>query len=363
MTVAAHAQDHLMCKYFMSSGHSFSLPLLAAVQNGDLKCADFLLQMAAVERGRQDIDFTLPLLRMMGQPTRTEKELIAVSPSNEEVEMRQSWKRPSLRRFHVAFKQEHLRITKYAESWVDRPCCRRRKAFKKGIGVLRGLCKGQIPSTVSETICFLAIARAMSIATNELSSFACNMLDFERDLGRWQMLFKMEDGTLPAFRNAVAGIWNVILDGTQVQHPDPSTLMKFCDLAFGIVQHVDNFFDLSSCSSSRLSSSQKKWRVQVSSTPDAELAGHNFHHLNPKTSKKKPHPASSGAPYFTWYQDRDLLPTQAPDITMREAISNDRYFSSTNPLVRLLMAGAVFGIIITFLLGAITSYLGGIERS
>lgn len=108
MTVAAHAQDHLMCKYFMSSGHSFSLPLLAAVQNGDLKCADFLLQMAAVERGRQDIDFTLPLLRMMGQPTRAEKELIAVSPSNEEVEMRQSWKRPSLRRFHVAFKQEHL---------------------------------------------------------------------------------------------------------------------------------------------------------------------------------------------------------------------------------------------------------------
>ncbi len=363
MTVAARVQDHLMCKYFMSNGASFSQTLLAAVRNGDLKCAYFLLQMAASERGRQDIDFMLPLRRMAGELTMLEKESKNVSLSNEEVETRQSRKRPSLRRFHVAFKQEHLRITKYAESWVDRPCFRRNKAFKKGIGVLRGLCKGQTPSTVSETVCFLAIARAMSIATNEHSNLACRMLDFERDLGRWQMPFKMEDGTLPAFRNAVAGIWNVILDGTQVQHPDPSTLMKFCDLAFSIVQHVDNCFDLSSCSSSRLLSSQKKWRVQVSSTPDAELADHNFHHLTPKTSKKKPHSASSGAPYFTWYQDRDPLPTQVPDITMREAISNNRYLWSINPLVRLLMAGAIFGIIITFLLGAVTFYLGRSERS
>ena len=363
MTVAAHAQDHLMCKYFMSSGASFSQTLLAALEKRDLKCAYFLLQMAAFERGRQDIDFALPLLRMTGQPTGLERESKNVSLSNEEAETRKSRKRPSLRRFHIAFKQEHVRITNCAESWVDRPCRRRRKAFKKGIGVLRGLCRGQIPSTVSETVCFLAIARAMSIATNELSNLACNMFDFERDLGRWQMLFKMEDGTLPAFRNAVAGIWNVILDGTQVQHPDPSTLMIFCDLAFSIVQQVDNCFDLGSCSSSRLLSSQKNWRGQISSMPAAELGDHNFCYLTPEKSNKKPHLVSSGAPYSTWYQDRDPLPTQVPNLTMREAISNDRCLWSTNPLVRLLMAGAVFGIIITFLLGMATFYRGRIERS
>ena len=255
-----------------------------------------------------------------------------------------------LRRFHVAFQKEHHRIARCPDLSDDWSCLHQELAYQKGIGVLRGLCKGQTPSTVSETICFLAIAKAMSVATDEVFNFVCNVSDFSRDLGRWQLLFKMEDGTLSTFRNATACIWNVNLEDTPVQNPDPSTLMKYCDLAYSIVQKADYSFEFSSYGSHRLLASQEDWRSKVPIL-DAEIDSPYIDDQIPKASYEKLYPISSDAHRFPWYQDRDPLPIRVPGVPIREAISNDRYGRSSNALVKLLMAGAIFSIIIIFLLG------------
>ena len=260
----------------------------------------------------------------------------------------QSQKR--LRRFHIAFQKEHHRFTRcptLSDEWY---CLNRESAYRKGIGVLRGLCYGQKPSTVSETICFLAIAKAMSVATDDVFNYACNNSDFSRDLGRWQLLFKMEDGTLTAFRNAIACIWKVNLEDTPVQNPDPSTLMKFCDLAYSIVQKADYSFDFSSSGSHRLLASQEEWRSTLPIL-NAEINSPCIDDQIPKGSYETPYHVSSGAHNFPWYRARDPLPIRVPSVPIREAISNDRCVFSTNALVKLLMAGAIFSIIIIFLLG------------
>ena len=93
------------------------------------------------------------------------------------------WNPPQrrLRRFHSAFRQEYLEITRCAQSWIEY-CGHRRKAFEDGLIVLRGVCKGQLPSNVSETIWFLAIAKAMSFATSNASP---------RNYERSQILYKL----------------------------------------------------------------------------------------------------------------------------------------------------------------------------
>ena len=261
----------------------------------------------------------------------------------------QSQKR--LRRFHVAFQKEHRRFTRCPDLSDEWYCLHRDLAYQTGIGVLRGLCNGQTPSTVSETICFLAIAKAMSVATDDVFNSACNDSEFSRDLGRWQLLFKMEDGTLSTFRKAIACIWNVNLEDTPVQSPDPSTLKEFCDLACSIVQKADYSFEFSSYGSHRLLASQEDWRSRISPIPDAEANSPYIDNQIPKASYENPHPISPGAHCFPWYQNRDPLPTRVPSIPIREAISNDRCVCSINALVKLLMAGAIFSIIVVFLLG------------
>ena len=268
-----------------------------------------------------------------------------------------------LRRFHSAFRQEYSGIIRCAQSWTKEYCGHRKKAFGEGISVLRGLCKGQLPSTVNETIWFLAIAKSMSFATSNVSprnyeqsqillrlderARRCNTLDFSEDLGRWQMVFENDWRSLAQFRIAIASVWHVDLHDTRVLRPDPSTLKEFCDLAYGILQNLDDSFDDSSHGSGRLLANQEQWRVHMFSKPHAEISDEQA-----RTSTDGPPPMSCGAHHFAWYKDREPLPLSVPDIPIREAISNDQRLWSTKPLVRLLMAGAVFCIIITFLLGA-----------
>ena len=235
------------------------------------------------------------------------------------------WNPPQrrLRRFHSAFRQEYLGIIRCAQPWTEEYCGHRKKAFGQGISVLRGLCKGQLPSTVNETVWFLAIAKAMSFATSNISPRnyehsqtllrlgkrprRCSTLDFSEDLGRWQMVFENDRRSLAQFRNAIASIWHVNLDLIPILRPDPSILKEFCDLAYGILQILDDSFDDSSHGSGRLLASQEQWRVHISPTPQAEIRDEQA-----RTPIDKPPPMSSRAHHFAWYQGSRALPIVSP---------------------------------------------------
>ena len=80
------------------------------------------------------------------------------------------------------------------------------KAWDSGTSVMRNLLAGKVPSSLNDTIMFLAMAKAMYLSGSApaLSTWHSN---FASHVGRWQMLFKSDIGSLFAFQEAVSSIW------------------------------------------------------------------------------------------------------------------------------------------------------------
>ena len=223
-------------------------------------------------------------------------------------------------------------------------------AWKSGINVMRNLLAGKIPSSLNDTTMFLAIAKAMCLSGSgqALSKWRS---DFFSDLGRWQMLFKSEDGSLLDFKEAVSSIWGIHVEHlNHVQSPDSETLASFQELAVSLADDAELSFGLR-VHDYGLISSQMRWRsrnnLKVPEEDQHELVRQESWAFIDKiqASRQSEEKSTRRLPDNHTEQDSG---TSRP---IWDMFRTDPKVHSFNLTATLLMAGFIFGVVLTFLLG------------
>ena len=236
-------------------------------------------------------------------------------------------------------------------AWGDVFDCNHSKAWSRGIAVMRGLCRGEAPSTLYDAIMFLAVGKAIC-HSKIASSIPDHHAEFLADLGRWQVLFRSDERSLSAFRNAVSDIWHVSAEELGRAHsPDSTSLIHFQELAMSLITNVEQSFDGERHLDKGLLASQERWAStivpEMSETQRPEPFDVQFPENTVERGKLSesdtPDPTASGVTYIP----------QSPEkkIPLRDAIHNDSRLRTCNTTVVLLMAGFVFSVVLVFLKG------------
>ena len=244
-----------------------------------------------------------------------------------------------------------LRKEPHCPAWGDVFDCNHSKAWSRGIAVMRGLCRGEAPSTLYDTIMFLAIGKAIC-HSKIASSIPDHHAEFLADLGRWQVLFDSDERSLSAFRDAVTHIWHVSAEELERAHsPDSTSLIHFQELAMSLITNVEQSFDGERHLDKGLLASQERWAStivpEMSETQRPEPFDMQFPENTVERGKLSesdtPDPAASGVTYIP----------QSPEkkIPLRDAIHNDSRLRTCSTTVVLLMAGFVFSVVLVFLKG------------
>ena len=273
-----------------------------------------------------------------------------------------------IRCLHREFRRQHTHIFKRARASTDLGLSSPRKglqcpawgdvfdhnlskAWSRGIGVMRGLCRGEAPSTLYDTIMFLAIGKAICLSKTA-SSLPDHHAEFLADLGRWQVLFRSDERSLSAFRNAVSDIWQVSAgELDRVHPPDSTSLIHFQELAMSLITHVEQSFDRQRDLGNGLLASQERWswnRVPELSEPQSPEP---FDMQFPENIVERGKSIESDIPGSTASGKLDIAQSTETRIPLRDAIHNDSRLQSCNTIVVLLMAGFVFSVVLAFLKG------------
>jgi hypothetical protein len=185
---------------------------------------------------------------------------------------------------------------------------------------------------------FLMIVKAIAETRDaQSSSISDCRAQFLADLSRWQMLFTSDDGSLQEFRNAILAIWEVELDVAQkMGPPDAESLLQFQHLALNLIDL--DLFTLGTSeglTSGGLISSQQRWRsMSRESCPISMVThqDHTFHEPNIDPG------------------DFGLENNQFDDYYIRK-FNPGLPYAHFSPLIVFLLAGAVFGILVAFIVG------------
>jgi hypothetical protein len=186
--------------------------------------------------------------------------------------------------------------------------------------------------------------------------------EFLGDLSRWQELFRSNAEELAAYRDVMHSMWGVVLDPVTdsrrdrgwlrfwgwAEVVDEEALIRFQHLASSLVSHANEFFDLEVFGNEGLERSQHKWLERTSQTLSINDPPNNTANLR-----------------FSEVSSAELwepVPLRPPDpslssniIPLRERIEVDVSDPVVDPMVTLLIAGAVFAIVIVFLQGTFIS--------
>jgi len=227
-------------------------------------------------------------------------------------------------------------------------CCFRnyRDAWAAGIRAMRRLCNGSLPETFHSTISFLCLARAI-VENLDNSGHGAYLEDFILDLNRWQELFRSNAEDLAAYKEVVNSMWGVVLDHTEVVYAE--ALISFQQLASTLVKQANESFGLEIFENEGFERSQRRYLERNS--------------LNPSTRDQ---PTNTGDGRFFEVgsiqqpEPGPLWPTDPPlssnIIPLKERIKDDMSSPVVEPMVILLMAGAVFAIVIIFFQGQFTTF-------
>ena len=254
-----------------------------------------------------------------------------------------------LRYLHRKFSDQHILMLQATQSSSTefRELSQRfryyQEAWAAGIRTMRGLCSGEPPGNVGDTIAFLCLARAIS-ETLATDAYDYNE-QFLQGLGRWQVLFASRETDLDAYRDAVQSMWDIVLDeivSSQRQDDIREALLHFQAMASTLISLASKSLGFSYLNDPGLECSQQRWRLRNSQTlSDIDL------------SDNISDPYFSGA---SGAQAPEAIYPQLPDqaicsngSALRVQIENDLSSSSINTTVILLMAGAIFAIVIIFL--------------
>ena len=214
------------------------------------------------------------------------------------------------------------------------------EAWTAGIGTLRGLCRGDAPRDVYGTVAFLSIARAIVETLHDKKN--CNYIEeFERDLDRWEALFK-DRADLEAYKDAMKSMWDVVFDEySSNQREDVEALLRFQELASTLVSYANDVLDFNAFDDGGLEHSQQRWRERISKTHFTDIPN-RFRDCQVLRVTRPP--------------QQELIPPLPPDpsfcpSTSALGASIKADSSPFEPVAILLIAGAIFAIVIIFLRG------------
>jgi hypothetical protein len=187
---------------------------------------------------------------------------------------------------------------------------------------------------------FLFVAKSISDTLERIEGHD-RRADFFQDLGRWKLLFTSASD-IDAYRDAINSMWGVVLDELDPGSlPDPDVLIHFEELATTLISQARDQFGLDALNDSGLESSQKRWQLRNDKTPSSASPTDTHPDVGPSGRKGQPPP--------------DILHPQPPDPvpysrtkTLNQEIKDD-VSVIVKPLVILLMAGAIFAIVLIFL--------------
>ncbi|KAI0107540.1 hypothetical protein GGR51DRAFT_151670 [Nemania sp. FL0031] len=251
------------------------------------------------------------------------------------------FRKASLRRLRAEFIQQHGRAIGLLDTQSSAPLqedshygitiepgC----AWSIGMQAIRVLNRGVAPSGIGETLMLLLVARSMATVMGETCDFD-SLQQFDNDLSRWQMLF-IDTVTRRHFKEAVLGIWGINTDVPTQIGPDIDVLTAFHDTIYKFIFRSAGFLELEINTDQGLVSSQRAWRLSMP-PKTCDLNGGIF-------------------PGQNQYHGKTLGPNANP--------ARDKYIRMETPrhkppdighpslsMAMLLMAGAIFGIILAFL--------------
>lgn len=224
------------------------------------------------------------------------------------------------------------------------------KAWMSGTNVMRNLHAGKLPSPVIDTIMFLAVAKAMYLSGSAPALSTWNS-DFVSDVGRYQILFKSDLDKLVSFQLAVGSIWGVRLEHlSSVNSPDSETLASFQELAISLADDAELFFGLQNHDDG-LIASQQRWRFRN----ELRFPQEDQHELVRQESSAfiDEIQASRRSEGTSTWRPRDNHTTQDSRTSMPiwDLFRTDPKVYTFSLTAILLMAGFIFGVVLTFLLG------------
>ena len=226
------------------------------------------------------------------------------------------------------------------------------KAWDRGIYVMRGLCRGEPPSSLRDTILFLEVARAMCLSKTDSDRSNFN-LEFAADLGRWQVLFDSKE-SLSTFQTAVRDIWGINAEElSRVQTPDARSLEFFHELATSLVSSVEVSLDLQIERARGLLLSQQQWHANKQSAAMEEPGGVPSLLRVPNACGERReilvHELEDPATPYGRGRSHNYQPRIPPE----DASYGDSEIRISSPIVLLLIPSFAFVMVIAFLLGMI----------
>ena len=253
------------------------------------------------------------------------------------------------RRLRKQFLQQHLLMEEAAQSstmefqQLGKSFQNHREAWAAGIRTMRRLCNGKSPQGLHNIAAFLCISKAMS-ETLDGAKDGYYSTQFLHDVERWQVLFTSKE--LGAYQEFVYSMWGVCLSESASQSWEAShllTLTHFQSLLSALISQEDNL-SFHHTHKYGLENSQRRFlsrNYQTSAHPSTEASVSTLDPMEGKSS-----------------QSQEALPPEPPDIPfspktncLEANIENDLSAARLNVTVVLLMAGAIFAIIIIFFQG------------
>ncbi len=234
-----------------------------------------------------------------------------------------------------AFVREFERIKFFSAShhdtmaWIGGQFSDHRKAWQSGIRTLRNISGGRLPQDVGEVMAFLCVCKS---ASETLDFFTASEYTsrFFADLRRWSILFD-NPSNFDVYKDAVRRIWGhdllATFDETSSYVLDESLLQYAQGLVSSLVGATSIVIGLTlGGRADGLTQSQQRWRERHASPP-------------PPPPNEDPESANPKPP--------DILPEEKSPL-QREIRNNDSSTHISAKLV-LLMAGAIFAILLIFL--------------
>jgi hypothetical protein len=218
----------------------------------------------------------------------------------------------------------------------------KRPAWNAGMSILRKLTRGQVSRKVGEVVMLLTIVKSMSTVLDfrdgESSDSATKFSD---DLTRWQWLFNSEDGSLQNFRDAVHVLWGVKLatDDSILDMPpgvDQLTSMLFQVMAMNVMAKISPILhsqDNGDLGNGGLLASQSRWKAS---------------HRQPSCG-----PTNFGTEHGEEVRTSTLSGRREDDpheISRRFSMLQLSPVVEFEPIVIVLASGAIFGILLLFLI-------------
>ncbi|KAH6699677.1 ankyrin repeat-containing domain protein [Leptodontidium sp. MPI-SDFR-AT-0119] len=208
-----------------------------------------------------------------------------------------------------------------------------REAWTAGIETMRELSRGEKPPGVYETVAFLSLGRAIVETLRDRKN--CDYLeDFEQDLGRWGQLFE-NAADLEAYEDALNLMWGVVYNeytSRERGRMDEDTLIRFQELASTLVGHANDLLG-SEAFHDRRSDHYQQGRPKIGQIPVEDVPQRFSDHRNPRAKS----PFQLEAPLLQNLHSSNIFDSMKTDT------------SSFEPVVLLLVAGAIFAVVIMFL--------------